>query len=61
MKMQNIIVTEYEVERMVVAATQGKELVPATPAARELWEATKRDVAAIKARGGMVDIPFDVP
>ena len=59
--MPNNRVTEHEVERMAVAATLGEELVPVTPAARERWEAIKRDVAAIRARGQMLDIPFDVP
>jgi hypothetical protein len=53
--------TEHDVEQMVVATTLGREVIPTNEAARRTWEAIQRDVAAIMARGGTVEIPHDVP
>ena len=52
-------VNEHELERMAVAACIGDELIPTTPAARELFEKMKRNAARIKAKGGSIDISFD--
>ena len=54
-------VTEADIERMAVAAATGVELIPTTPRARQLWEQIKRETAAAKARGLMIEIPSDWP
>jgi hypothetical protein len=54
-------VTQDELTRMVIAATLGQPFVPSSPYAAQVWERIQRETAEIRARGGIVDLPFDFP
>jgi hypothetical protein len=54
--------SEDELRRMVIAATNGETVVPSSPYAQQVWERVQREVAEIRSRpGAIVDLPSDIP
>lgn len=54
--------TQDELTRMVIAASNGETVTPSSPYAQEVWDRIRREVAAIQSRpGAIVDLPSDLP
>lgn len=54
--------SEDELRRMVIAATNGETIVPSSAYAQEAWDRIRQEVAEIRARpGGIVDLSSDLP
>jgi hypothetical protein len=55
-------VSEDELRRMVIAATNGETVTPSSPYAQQAWERIRREVAEIRSRpGAIVDLSSDLP